>query len=57
MLCLLMPVTIVFHFLFVVGDWLKSIDDDSNVTGQMMAGILGWTQGTVCSELLHWLFG
>ena len=26
----------------------KAIDDDSNVTGQMLAGMLKWPQGTVC---------
>ena len=29
----------------------QAIDDDSNQTGQIMAGLLGWPQGTFASEL------
>ncbi|MAU38280.1 MAG: electron transfer flavoprotein subunit beta/FixA family protein, partial [Rhizobiales bacterium TMED94] len=29
----------------------QAIDDDSNQTGQMLAAILGWSQGTFASEL------
>merc|ERR1712146_479266 len=29
----------------------QAIDDDSNQTGQIMAGLLGWAQGTFASEL------
>lgn len=29
----------------------QSIDDDSNQTGQMLAALLGWAQGTFASEL------
>ena len=29
----------------------QSIDDDSNQTGQMLAAMLGWAQGTFASEL------
>ncbi len=29
----------------------QSIDDDSNQTGQMLAALLGWSQGTFASEL------
>ena len=29
----------------------QAIDDDSNQTGQMLAGLLGWSQGTFASEL------
>ena len=29
----------------------QAIDDDSNQTGQMLAGLLGWSQGTFASRL------
>ncbi|MCH8184118.1 MAG: electron transfer flavoprotein subunit beta/FixA family protein [Proteobacteria bacterium] len=29
----------------------QAIDDDSNQTGQMLAGLLGWSQGTFASKL------
>ena len=29
----------------------QAIDDDSNQTGQMLAALLGWSQGTFASEL------
>ena len=29
----------------------QAIDDDSNQTGQMLAGLLGWSQGTFASEI------
>merc|ERR1712007_301624 len=29
----------------------QAIDDDSNCTGQMLAGLLGWPQATFCSEI------
>jgi electron transfer flavoprotein beta subunit len=29
----------------------QAIDDDSNQTGQMLAGLLGWPQGTFASKL------
>jgi electron transfer flavoprotein beta subunit len=29
----------------------QAIDDDSNQTGQMLAGLLGWAQGTFASKL------
>jgi electron transfer flavoprotein beta subunit len=29
----------------------QAIDDDSNQTGQMLAGLLGWAQGTFASEI------
>lgn len=29
----------------------QAIDDDANQTGQMLAGLLGWAQGTFASEL------
>jgi len=29
----------------------QAIDDDSNQTGQMLAALLGWPQGTFASEL------
>ncbi len=29
----------------------QAIDDDSNQTGQMLAGLLGWPQGTFASEI------
>jgi len=35
--------------LVIVGK--QAIDDDSNQTGQIMAGLLGWPQGTFASEL------
>ncbi len=30
----------------------QAIDDDSNQTGQMLAGLLGWAQGTFISKLM-----
>lgn len=30
----------------------QAIDDDSNQTGQMLAGLLGWPQGTCASKLI-----
>ncbi len=30
----------------------QAIDDDSNQTGQMLAGLLGWAQGTFASKLV-----
>jgi electron transfer flavoprotein beta subunit len=30
----------------------QAIDDDSNQTGQMLAGLLGWSQGTFASEIV-----
>jgi len=36
----------------------QAIDDDSNQTGQMLAGLLGWPQATFASKLVlgdHWL--
>jgi electron transfer flavoprotein beta subunit len=30
----------------------QAIDDDCNQTGQMLAGLLGWAQGTFASELM-----
>ena len=30
----------------------QAIDDDANQTGQMLAGLLGWPQGTFCSKLV-----
>lgn len=35
--------------LFILGK--QAIDDDSNQTGQMLAALLGWSQGTFASEL------
>lgn len=35
--------------LFIVGK--QAIDDDCNQTGQMLAALLGWSQGTFISEL------
>jgi len=29
----------------------QAIDDDSNSTGQMLAGLLGWPQATFCSDI------
>ncbi|HIF10625.1 MAG TPA: electron transfer flavoprotein subunit beta/FixA family protein, partial [Sneathiellales bacterium] len=29
----------------------QAIDDDSNQTGQMLAGLLGWSQGTFASQI------
>ena len=29
----------------------QAIDDDSNQTGQMLAALLGWAQGTFASKL------
>src|SRR5690554_4917883 len=29
----------------------QAIDDDANQTGQMLAGLLGWSQGTYASKL------
>ena len=29
----------------------QAIDDDSNLTGQMLAGLLGWSQGTFASKI------
>ncbi|MBT5649587.1 MAG: electron transfer flavoprotein subunit beta/FixA family protein, partial [Rhodospirillaceae bacterium] len=29
----------------------QAIDDDSNQTGQMLAGLLGWSQGTFASKI------
>ena len=29
----------------------QAIDDDANQTGQMLAGLLGWPQGTFCSAI------
>lgn len=29
----------------------QAIDNDNNQTGQMLAGLLGWPQGTFCSEI------
>ena len=29
----------------------QAIDDDSNQTGQMLAALLGWSQGTFASEI------
>ncbi|WP_441294113.1 electron transfer flavoprotein subunit beta/FixA family protein, partial [Aureimonas sp. AU40] len=29
----------------------QAIDDDCNQTGQMLAGLLGWSQGTFASKL------
>ena len=29
----------------------QAIDDDSNQTGQMLAALLGWSQGTFASKL------
>lgn len=34
----------------------QAIDDDCNQTGQMLAGLLGWSQGTNISEI-HWETG
>lgn len=31
----------------------QAIDDDSNQTGQMLAALLGWPQGTFASKLVH----
>ena len=36
--------------LVIVGK--QAIDDDSNQTGQMLAALLGWAQGTFASELM-----
>ncbi|MFQ5757891.1 MAG: electron transfer flavoprotein subunit beta/FixA family protein [Acidiferrobacterales bacterium] len=36
--------------LVIVGK--QAIDDDSNQTGQMLAGLLGWPQGTFASKLV-----
>ena len=36
--------------LVIVGK--QAIDDDSNQTGQMLAGLLGWSQGTFASEIV-----
>lgn len=30
---------------------MKAIDDDCNQTGQMVAGLLGWPQGTFASKV------
>ncbi|MCK9912969.1 electron transfer flavoprotein subunit beta/FixA family protein, partial [Microbacteriaceae bacterium K1510] len=30
----------------------QAIDDDSNQTGQMLAALLGWAQGTFASKLV-----
>ena len=30
---------------------VKAIDDDCNQTGQMVAGLLGWPQGTFASKV------
>jgi electron transfer flavoprotein beta subunit len=35
--------------LIIIGK--QAIDDDSNQTGQMLAALLGWSQGTFASEL------
>ena len=35
--------------LFILGK--QAIDDDSNQTGQMLAALLGWSQGTFASDL------
>jgi electron transfer flavoprotein beta subunit len=35
--------------LFILGK--QAIDDDSNQTGQMLAALLGWAQGTFASKL------
>jgi len=35
--------------LFILGK--QAIDDDSNQTGQMLAALLGWSQGTFASKL------
>jgi electron transfer flavoprotein beta subunit len=35
--------------LFILGK--QAIDDDSNQTGQMLAGLLGWPQGTFASKV------
>ena len=35
--------------LFILGK--QAIDDDSNQTGQMLAGLLGWAQGTFASKV------
>ena len=35
--------------LIIVGK--QAIDDDSNQTGQMLAALLGWSQGTFASKL------
>lgn len=37
--------------LVIVGK--QAIDDDSNQTGQLLAGLLGWTQGTFLSKVLY----
>ena len=31
----------------------QAIDDDSNQTGQMLAALLGWPQGTFASKVVH----
>jgi electron transfer flavoprotein beta subunit len=36
--------------LVIVGK--QAIDDDSNQTGQMLAALLGWSQGTFASKLI-----
>src|SRR5437667_278777 len=37
--------------LFVLGK--QAIDDDNNATGQMLAALLGWPQGTFASKVEH----
>ena len=32
----------------------QAIDDDSNQTGQMLAALLGWGQGTFASKIEIW---
>jgi hypothetical protein len=35
---------------------LQAIDDDANQTGQMVAGLLQWPQGTFASKVRKFLF-
>lgn len=35
---------------------LQAIDDDANQTGQMVAGLLQWPQGTFASKVCKFLF-
>ena len=37
--------------MIIKSKYYSAIDDDSNQTGQMLAALLGWSQGTFASEL------
>jgi hypothetical protein len=43
--------TFALTFIFVILLLIQAIDDDCNQTGQMVAGLLKWPQGTFASKV------